>query len=193
MSESGSEEWDNHESTSGSGGYEDDDDDDDDDEGCNECEWAVAATAVSIAVPATLGAAGLLLVTEAGGKWSDMDGEKGSLRMEDLKPGTEAPKTDPPSAVKVGVDPGKGESTTGIAVVERALAANTTLPEACTMLASQAPSRTRLIALAVARLRRTCAHGLMFIVIEAGSKLPKACVGLMALTPWSSSAVTICA
>lgn len=55
----------------------------------------------------------------------------------------------------------------------RALAANTTLPEACTMLARQAPSRNRLIALAVANLLFLGAVIGAYLNFPAAGSLPK--------------------
>lgn len=55
----------------------------------------------------------------------------------------------------------------------RALAANTTLPEACTMLASQAPSRNRLIVLAVLNLLVAGAALGAYLNFPAAGSLPK--------------------
>ncbi|MBC7916620.1 MAG: SPOR domain-containing protein [Rhodoferax sp.] len=55
----------------------------------------------------------------------------------------------------------------------RALAANTTLPEACAMLARQAPSRNRLIALAVANLLLLGAVVGAYVNFPAAGSLPK--------------------
>lgn len=73
----------------------------------------------------------------------------------------------------------------------RALAANTTLPEACDMLARQAPTRKRLIALAIANLLMIGAAVGAYLKFPAAGSLPRDTMGSLAgMDPLGTRAVT---